>query len=786
MSVATDDLQRLARAGRPWDFLPRALAELPARSGLAEPIAENLIALGLRTPAAEVLDQSGTDAPALRARLSSMRDDRFPLEARRQLLLQNLRRVQRESAGADLQPLAARWLADEAAWDVLATNTGSVIRRPAGSLDPRGWLWFAEQRTAARAFAEQHFASQDPDDIGPVTVEGVNPPWILAEIARATPASPTGHRPLLRIVQRDAAELFEGLSLLDLDAALGDRRARWYVGEDAGDHLAQELADHAELRTTGPSTSISTLRAAAQPSVSGVIESAGAAQQAELAELRARVERDRDAKYWAARFGRALAEDSPEPLRVLIPSCRYTTYVQHAAEGLAQTCRDLGWQAEILIEPDDASHLSAIAYWRAAERFDPDLIMPVNHPRATRPEAFPRDVPFVCWIQDRMMHLYDRAIGEAQTSLDFVCGQLTPAMFGSYRYPRERAIAVPVLPNEAVFDAPTEPADTDRFACDIACVTHHSETPDAMHERLVAEGAAGDPRFGAALAAMRPAVEHALDQITREPSTPGLLAAARDALGRAGLPNTAQAPSRLIEHYARPLLERMVRHRTLAWTAAICARRGWKLGLYGRGWDGHPSLASHALGEVAHGGDLRACYAGARCHLHIATTSLVHQRVMECALSGGLPIVQLTHTNLSDPIHALSRDGVRESQAVDSDERGAWFSIDSSPTLAAEASARERIGLPVDTRVRVPKSRLPELISPSRRLAPGPTDLLGDLADIGFIDERTLEARLERAIGDEAWRRDRSASIAERVRASASQRSFASELVGFVHASLAG
>ena len=782
------DLVALARAGRPYEFLRAALPSLDARSDLAPAIAENLVALGLRTPAAQVLGLAGVDAPSVRARIESLRDDRFALDARAALLTKNVVRVERDCIGAhglDLPALARSWLEREAMFDVLATNAGSVIRRPGGSLDVAAWCWFAEQRGEARAFAERNLGDVDPGTMPPITIEGVNPPWILAEVARATPRTPNGYQALLRVVQADPDELFEGLSLIDLDAALGDRSVRWYLGPRAGELFAADIARDDALRITGPAVPIASVRTRAAPAPEQTIEAAGAAQLADLAATRERVDRGRDEAFWSARYERALAPSSSEPLRVLIPTCRFTTYIQHAAEGLAQSCRALGWRAELLIEPDDASQLSALAYWRAAERLDPDLIVLINYPRAVRPEAFPRDVPFVCWIQDRMPRLFGRSIGESQAPLDFLCGLLPPPLFGSYLYPRERALAAPVLPSERTFhDAPIDQARAERVACDVAAVTNHAETPDAMHDRLVAEQAASCARSGEVLTRLRAVVDRAADIATRERCTRMLVDAAREALVGAGLPSSADAPNRVVEHYARPLLDRTIRHRALGWTAELCERHAWRFHLYGRGWDQHPTLARYAMGPVRHGEDLRACYAAARCHLHIAASSLVHQRVMECALAGGLPLAHLLEENSGDPIEALARDGVLATQAVSADETGATFDIASSPTLIAETFMRQRAGLPVRTGVRVPRSRIDDLVGPSRRCSPGPIDLFGDPGELGFASKGQLEEKLSRAIGDDAWRGAWSSIVRTRVRAHASQERLLTQLVRMIGASL--
>src|SRR6185295_13062943 len=93
-----------------------------------------------------------------------------------------------------------------------------------------------------------------------------------------------------------------------------------------------------------------------------------------------------------------------------------------------------------------------------------------------------------------------------------------------------------------------------------------------------------------------------------------------------------------------------LRHQTVAWAAELARERGWRLRLYGRGWAEVPELAEFARPEVSHGEALRACYRATAAHLHVSIYTLAHQRVMECALSGGLPLSRLVPENLVVPL----------------------------------------------------------------------------------------------------------------------------------------
>src|SRR5262249_16387321 len=132
-----------------------------------------------------------------------------------------------------------------------------------------------------------------------------------------------------------------------------------------------------------------------------------------------------------------------------------------------------------------------------------------------------------------------------------------------------------------------------------------------------------------------------------------------------------RARALVLRTYAFPMADRMLRHQTAAWAASLARERGWRLRLYGRGWDTAAAFEEFARPGIAHGEALRACYRAAAAHLHVSAHTLTHQRVMECALSGGLPLCRLL-PDLLQPARVLAQWAcVMRGEAVEEDlERG--------------------------------------------------------------------------------------------------------------------
>lgn len=661
--------------------------------------------------------------------------------------------------GIDAEPAIEAWVSDGA--DYHRAADANVVRVPRGAGDLPELDWLSDLVRGAAEFCRAHLGDAARLPKGPITIEGVSPPWLMLAIDRATPRLSDGYQPLLQIVQRDVAELAEGLSLADVREVFS--RAAVFAGEEAGAQLEAHIRARFDFQAVGPVVPTGTLRARVEPSVLERMTQLSDEQKAESLRLRGELiarDRARDDSWWRGRWA------EPGVKRVLIPTCRYSTFIQHASEDLAEAFRTRGWEARVLVEPDDSSRLSAFAYYREQIEFDPDLIVLINFPRGSRAESFPTQTPYVCWVQDSMPHLYDENVGRSHGPRDFIAGHVYPQLFRRFGYPHERALSMPVVVNTRKFhDAPVEPEPAGRLACDVAYVSHHSETPEQMHARMCSE--AGDPRIVRVLDQMQVLIAERYEAGMSGREAGSLKRIPGDAWARAhGHTPTSNVLEQLQQQYLVPMLERIVRHETLAWAAQVCERRGWRLCIFGRGWDRHERFAAHACGELQHGEQLRVCYQAAGVHLHASMTTLVHQRVMECALSGGLPLCRVVAPNLGASrqkvLATLARD-------VEPDERRPdgmlVYRVCLHDELQALAQTYEAAGMKLEDEVLLH----PQTAHNMQRFSVAfdvhtPEQVFGNLAASTFVDSNAMERLMERALTDRAWRAQRSRAIADHVR----------------------
>lgn len=764
-------------------------------------VAANFAQLGLATLAREQLGRlpaGVADDPSLaslRCRLDQLPPDTLAPEDLRRTCRANLQRL--ADRGPDLREALARWEADLTRWHWFRACDGNIVRRPVpgatgapgrdrpGEHEAAPWLGLGDHVAFARRFAREKFATVDPA-WALIVLEGIDPPWLADEIARRTAEGDNGFRPLLVLVQEDPLEWLSGLAHADLPW-LDDARLRVFLGPDAGDALARWLAGRLDYHLVGPVVRSLSVRTPVSPAVEAVMEQARQRQEQEHDRLVREITAlyaDRDRAWWSQRLA------GGTPLRVLIPTTRRSTFVRHASADLAEALRRAGCDVTLMIEPDDSSRFSSLAYLRRLLEDRPEVMIVANHLRAAWLPWLPGGVAYVCWLQDAMPQHFDASLGAAQGSTDFLAGHLHEEMFRHFGFPRDRALAWPVVASATKFHpGPADPDDAARWACDIAMVSHHGETPDDLHARLVTEAGGASSPLGRVLDAVRPEIEALMRRPLAGPLRPALECLVDRMLVRSGCASDRQR-TLVLRCYALPLADRILRHETARWAAEMARRRGWRFHLYGRGWERVPDLAEFARGEVEHGEPLRRCYRHAAALLHVSFYTLVHQRVMECALSGGLPLCRLVADHLVAARHLAQYGAAHRQEPTLGDpfaRRHGYFVAD-HPCAIAWVTLLQRLGLEHPAFVWVKEERLRRWRHAD---APPPAPeasavLLPDLGENGFATPARLEELVERAVSRPGWRDAWAHAIARRVRQRFTHDAFARALLDMLRRTLTG
>lgn len=618
----------------------------------------------------------------------------------------------------------------------------------------------------------------------PILVAGLRTSAMLRAVWQATRHSKDGYTPRLRVVEKDARVSTLALSEHDLRDVIADHRVEFFIGPDALDRVRARVLDRLDTPVQHVCVADDGRPSDLVAQASRMLEDVALVQEKATARLRARVAAiyaERDAVWWSKRF--ADASNGGEPLRVLLPSCRYTTFVQHAAKDLANAFSRRGVQSQLLIERDSHSKLSSAAYLDQLATFQPDLLVLINFPRASLGLDIPRNIPVVCWMQDAMPHLFDAKIGASQGPYDFVMGHIFPELYSKFGYPIRRTMPAVVVADGAKFHRVSTSAQApNASASEIALVSHHSETPHAMHARLKRE-VHKDPAMPRVLDALFPLVQATTLDCMTAPPVQRLRSHAdavwRQIMGDEPHPRTLAL---LTNNYAIPLADRMLRHEMVAWAADLSRLHGWRFALYGRGWEKNHDFAQFARGELSHGDELRSAYATASVHLHCSLTSLVHQRVIECALSGGLCLLRLTRDAISGPRATLTRTLLDKTPDLEEPDRIGYSIADHAEAMAFTALL-QRLGLAGnESTFWVPNAKA----DAARRLAPlhaieqDANWAFGDISEFGFASKPQLEQLVLRAIESPSWRQHASDMAARQARMHLTHEALAKRLLTFV------
>ncbi len=631
------------------------------------------------------------------------------------------------------------------------------------------------------------------------------PPLVLAGfpsaelLARAIDERPDtlGYRPRVMIVEPQGEV---ALTALTRYAAMHDKAAavslleapgvEWFVGPEGMALLERWLVERVDDPLPGQVLAVGS-PAGLPAGVTRVLSEAIARQQAMM---RQRVDALRQ---WANnRPRRDTLEQrwrSGGELRILVCTTRYSTYMRHAAADLADALGAIGHEGRLLLEPDDHTRQTQPHYMRAVLEFDPDAVVLLNYLRPQIGPVLPPHIPVVTWSQDAMEHYFRGAQPPRAGPRDFVAGLLYPELRTRLGVPEERMLSWPNAVSPRKFHRKTVDGQFEHLRCDVALMTRHCETPSAyVRRRMHATGAT--TIMGQTLVALEPRVPAALERAAREHRwlarelRAECHAALRESTGRVPAEDTTES---VLQQIAMPLADLHYRQQAARWAARVCERNGWRLHLYGKGWETHPELAAHARGELAHGEELRAAYQLAGVTIHASVRGQNHQRVAEAAMSGGLPIVRRCFEDADRArwyqLNAMVGNVEPDGQTKDGRPT---FVVANHAGLMCVAALWGRCGLTLGEDGLVSPSPyemgiLRECPLGKPRLPhEDPAWPLIDVGEVGFTDEEGLERIVRRSM-DPRWRSAWSAAIDTRARERFGMDHFAHAMVGLVRMSFA-
>lgn len=786
--------------GQAWGLLDSSQRRIAAEPRSLAPRLERLgalVKLGLRTlvrlEAKQLIDAGAPAATVeqLTATAEALPNDRIELEERETTLRVNLAHLRGVVEPSEEQLEAWRREYGRIAW--LRALDGNIVRvdEQAGRVGHLNNI-----RGMAEPMLRPLLDTMAARTSRPIIYEGMDPPWFFSHVLSAPgPSIPPGFSARLLVVQRDRGELLNGFACTDLGSGLGDGRIEWFIGEDAASRARAWLTERVDVSPPEAAIRSPFLRLPAEPGVSDIKKELDSLWHERLAAVSAAVlepRTPRDRSYWQNRFNEA-ASGAGAPLRVMVITSRFSTYLRYICADLCAALERLGMTAKLHIEPDDHSVCSALYHLEAAAAFKPDLLVCPNYTRRDLAGRVPPDVPFVCWVQDAMPHLFEQDQGEKFGELDFVLGMIKDELADRYGYPRSRSLWVPMVASEQKFASGPAPAirtaasvAADRDV-DIAWVTHQGGSVEDHFAKLVEQSVRSAPKVEPVLSsavgrierivADKPAfVHHELRQVSED-----LVEQIR------GIVGTAPELEQFHNSFVVSIAERVFRMQTAAWITDMAERRGWRVRFFGRGWDGNPAFAQYAAGPVEHDDDLRRCYNSAALHIHASLNQPLHQRVAECAFSGGLVACRITRDVFS-LLNGRSIVEAHHAGLLEDDPDMPGFrraSIDGVPQLRRMIDRLRTLGLCGQEEFAGPflawsQAKIDAELRADSEIMRAHTDAFESVSDLLFAGPDGLETIAQRSIEDESWRADRSAMLAQQLEPTMGIGSFIERMLAFV------
>jgi hypothetical protein len=635
----------------PWEFLPRALAhwhDHPDESGVAAMMMHLYVALGLRECAEACLaripaaERATVDVCALHTACEALPpSERSHASLQKQL---NANLAVRPELSDALREHLDTWRdrLDGQTW--YATIDGNIVVRirDAPRDDPAAWVRFRNDRAASQEARVPAPTPTRPNTMR-VLLDGMNPPWLLRRLLQEVYVPHAqGMTTCVHAAQSDPLAFLDALAMDDLRDLLSQPRLALHIGTDAPLQIMRLFED--TIDTWGQPFALTTsgTETRCQPDIDIVRQQIALRLQTECNRLMALVQMrddERSPETWHRRFADSRAGKGA-PIRVLMMTSRFTTYVQNAIRDMDTALCANGAETRVLIEAQDHDTINTPSILRTLQSFDPDIILMVNWMRAELP-MMPKNLPFITWVQDDSA-TFHRAPADEPGVFDFAVGCVDPDIVQIRRFARERTLRFPVPASAAKFaSSPCVPSTSksnpsiSTFVADVLIAMNHGESPARWIERTLI-ATRGRPADCRAIERLAPRVIEAMNVLDAEPLPERLDRTLREGLTELGIPiNDAQIAG--LQHaLARPLATRVLRHRLVEWACELCDEHGWSLKLCGRGWGDDPRFARFNAGILAHGDALGAAYASSAVTLHASMTFL-HQRVYECILAGGLP-----------------------------------------------------------------------------------------------------------------------------------------------------
>ncbi len=507
-------------------------------------------------------------------------------------------------------------LSPTGAMTIVARQEGQLVPLIPGAANPQAWVREVMRQLAAPLASGRPIALCGMGDGHLLSAMAMNPPQLFMDMQLP-----------IYLLEPDPSLVIACLMIHDYTGPQGpieQERTQWFVGADCGDQFERRMMSDSFLPYPVLSIPQGLDRGIGQR-LQTVLQKRAARDARYAAQVEAYYATDRREEL-VQLFG----DNPPRMPRVMLITTRFSTVLQYSTRDAAEAFTRLGWETHLLIEPSSHHRIDKMLMRQTVAAFRPDMVFQIDHLRQETRDVFPRNLPFVCWIQDNLSNLTNRSAGEGVGRRDFVLAPSAQRYVTNYAYPARQCLEFRKLTH-----VPARPAKWTSDGDDLVYVSNWSQPPQAMAKETLRSMPPEAPR---------PLMEACIARMLSIHDAGGSLASPGEV--RRLLEETMESfeagPIRpdiklgIVTALHERLNIGLYRQQGLRWAMKAAKELGLTLGIYGNGWESNPEFAGHARGPVSYGKDLEALTRRSKINLVLEPyVSIAHQRLLDGLAAGG-------------------------------------------------------------------------------------------------------------------------------------------------------
>lgn len=320
--------------------------------------------------------------------------------------------------------------------------------------------------------------------------------------------------------------------------------------------------------------------------------------------------------------------------RILFLTSRFTTVLQYHTKNCYDVIKDMGLEAEILLEEKDIYRINSTIFYQNLSKLKPDIIFVLDHFRFEDPDV-PNEIFFITWIQDHLPLILDENTPRKLGSNDIVLNHMTTwnkiqeLGYGKYC----KLIDAPVPANEKIYKIyELTKEEKEKYSADISLVCHASETEEFIREFPSEFGEENIQYLVKQILLIYK--EHVKNTGKFLYTSDEFIQYVQQSFGDLGI-----GKERLMVYVAQQMFtefnQRVFRTTVVDW---IIEAGYTNIKLWGNGWIKNSKYSKYAMGAAENGEVLSKIYQASKINIgnNISTTSAA--RTWECMLSGGFYI----------------------------------------------------------------------------------------------------------------------------------------------------